>query len=403
VTRAEQYQVPEFSVPDADSLGVVETQYWAPDLPPEGFQLACGRALPELTLAYETYGRLSEGRDNAILIAHALSGDAHVAGVHSPDDSKAGWWDVMVGPGKPYDTDRYLVICSNVIGGCKGSTGPSSIDPRSGRPYGLTFPVVTIGDMVRAQALLIDHLGIDRLLAVTGGSMGGFQALDWATRYPDRVASVHAIATSPRLSTQAIAFDEVGRQAIMADPDFADGDYVARGTAPGAGLAIARMIGHITYLSEEQMHRKFGRRLQDRDAFSYDFETDFEVESYLKYQGHAFVERFDANSYLYITRAMDYFDLSAGYHSLVEAMASVTADFLVVSFSSDWLFPTHQSRRIVRALQANGVPSTFLEIPSDYGHDSFLLPNVRLADAVRGHLAHTYARVQRERAAAARS
>ena len=394
MARAEIHNVPEFSAPGANSLGVVETQYWTPELPPEGFELACGLALPALTVAYETYGQLNEARDNAVLIAHALSGDAHAAGVHFPDDRKAGWWDVMVGPGKPYDTNQYFVICSNIIGGCKGSTGPSSINPQTGKPYGVGFPVVTIGDMVRAQTLLIDHLGIDRLLAVTGGSMGGFQALEWATRYPHRVASVHAIATSARLGTQAIAFDEVGRQAIMADPDWAKGDYIARDTTPRAGLAIARMIGHITYLSEEQMHQKFGRRLQDRDAFSYDFETDFQVESYLKHQGNAFVERFDANAYLYITRAMDYFDLSAGYHSLVEAMADVRAEFLVVSFSSDWLFPTHQAREIVRALQANGVSTTFLEIPSDYGHDSFLLPNPQLGDAVRGYLAHVHKRVQ---------
>ena len=393
MTQHKKFTVPEFTAPDDRSIGVVETQLWTPDLGEQGFLLDCGQALPTLTLAYETYGQLSSERDNAILIAHALSGDAHVAGVHAPTDSKAGWWDIMVGPGKPYDTDKYFVICSNIIGGCKGSTGPSSIDPALGRPYGVTFPMVTIGDMVRAQRLLTNHLGIDCLLAVTGGSVGGFQALDWAVRYPEGVASIHAIATSARLSAQAIAFDEVGRQAIMADPDWAEGDYYGKST-PKAGLSIARMIGHITYLSEEQMHVKFGRRLQEGDSLSYDFHTDFEVESYLKYQGGAFVERFDANSYLYISRSMDYFDLSAGHHSLVEALSGVKAESLVVSFTSDWLFPTHQAIEIVRALQANGVATTFLDIPSTYGHDSFLLPSEPLSEAVRGHLAHVQALVR---------
>ena len=385
--------VPEFTAPDAGGVGLVETRLWHADLGPEGFPLECGRSLPEMTLAYETYGELSPEADNAILILHALSGDAHVAGIHSPDDKKAGWWDIMVGPGKAYDTNKYYVICSNILGGCKGSTGPSSIDPQTGRPYGPDFPMVTIGDMVRAQHLLIEHLGIQRLLAVSGGSMGGFQALDWAVRYPDAVASVHAIATAARLSAQAIAFDEVGRQAIMADPDWADGHYYGK-SVPAAGLSIARMIGHITYLSDEQMRIKFGRRLQDRDRVSWDFETNFQVESYLRYQGSHFVERFDANSYLFISKAMDYFDVANGHLSLVEAFERVRAAFLVISFTSDWLFPTYQSKEIVRALHANGLPTTFLEITSDYGHDSFLLPNVEQESAVSGHLAHT---LQRER------
>ncbi|MFH1085960.1 MAG: homoserine O-acetyltransferase [Chloroflexota bacterium] len=386
MTRDDLQDVPEFFAADEHSVGLVETHLWTPALGAEGFALDCGRSLPELTLAYETYGELSPQGDNAVLLLHALSGDAHVAGVHAPTDRKAGWWDIMVGPGKPYDTDQYYVICSNIVGGCKGSTGPSSLNPATGRPWGLSFPIVTIGDMVRAQRLLMDHLGIARLLAVSGGSMGGFQALDWAVRYPERVASVHAIATAARLSTQAIAFDEVGRQAITADPAWANGAYYDQ-APPRAGLSIARMIGHITYLSEEQMHSKFGRRLQGRDSFSYDFETDFQVESYLRHQGSAFVDRFDANSYLYITKAMDYYDLANGHHSLVEAMEGVQAYFLVVSFTSDWLFPTHQSKEIVRALQANGVPTTFMEIPSQYGHDSFLLPSERLVSAVTDFLA----------------
>lgn len=370
------------------SVGLVEARYLTCEEP---LELECGRSLAPITIAYETYGELAPQRDNAVLVFHALSGDAHVAGYHSPDDRKPGWWDTMVGPGKAFDTTRYMVICANVIGGCKGSTGPSSTNPATGRPYGLDFPMVTVGDMVRAQERLVSHLGIRRLLAVTGGSMGGMLALDWAVRYPDRVASVIAVATTARLNAQGIAFNEVGRQAIMADPHWKGGDYYD-GEPPRSGLAIARMIGHITYLSDEQMHQKFGRRLQDRDSFGYDFRTEFQVESYLRYQGSAFVNRFDANSYLYITKAIDYFDLAAGKRSLVEALEHVRAEFLVISFSSDWLFPTAQSKELVRALQANGVRTTFLEIPSAYGHDSFLLPNEQQESAVAGFLA----RVQRQ-------
>ena len=367
------------------SVGLVETQTWTFTEP---LELECGRTLTPVIQTYETYGELSPERDNAILIFHALSGDAHVAGYHSPQDTKPGWWDCLVGPGKPFDTDKYFVICANVIGGCKGSTGPASINPSTGTPYGLDFPMVTIGDMVKAQKRLIEHLGIDRLLTVTGGSMGGMLALDWAVRYPASTASVIAIATSARLSAQGIAFNEVGRQAIMADTNWQGGNYGK--SAPQAGLAIARMVGHITYLSEEQMRAKFGRRLQNRDTFGYDFETEFQVESYLRYQGNKFVQRFDANSYLYITKAIDYFDLAStnGYRSLVEALEGVQSEFLIVSFSSDWLYPTAESKEIVKALQANGVPTTFLEIPNAYGHDAFLLPNETLAESVSGFLAN---------------
>lgn len=375
----------------ARSVGLVETQTWVFDDPP--LALECGRALGPVTQAYEIYGELSPNRDNAILIFHALSGDAHVAGYHTPEDPKPGWWDVMVGPGKPFDTEKYVVVCANIIGGCKGSTGPSSVNPRTGKPYGPSFPMVTLGDMVQAQKRLIDHLGIKRLLAVSGGSMGGMMALDWAVRYPDSVASVLAIATSARLNAQGIAFDEVGRQAIMADPGWCGGDYYGR-SVPQSGLAIARMVGHITYLSEEQMKAKFGRRLQDRESFGYDFETEFQIESYLRYQGNSFVRRFDANSYLYITKAIDYFDLANGHHSLVEALERVQAEFLVVSFSSDWLYPTGESKEIVRALQANGIPTTFLEVPNAYGHDAFLLPNEQLAESVSGFLANVQQRVR---------
>lgn len=374
----------------ARSVGLVKTQSWTFDEP---LQLDCGRTLAPVTQAYETYGTLNYRRDNAILVFHALTGDAHVAGYHTPEDRKPGWWDLMVGPGKPFDTDRYMVICANLLGGCKGTTGPASINPQTGRPYGLDFPVVTVGDMVRAQKRLVDHLGIERLLGVTGGSMGGMLALDWAVRYPDATASVLAIATSARLNAQGIAFDEVGRQAIMADPRWQRGDYYGK-ESPVAGLAIARMIGHITYLSDAQMRAKFGRRLQTRDSFGYDFETEFQVESYLKYQGDAFVHRFDANSYLYITKAIDYFDLSQGHRSLVKVLEAVRSEFLVVSFSSDWLFPTSESKEIVRALQANGVPTTFLEIPNSYGHDAFLLPSEELSAMVSGFLENLHDRVR---------
>lgn len=376
----------------ARSVGLVQTQYWTCEEP---LELESGVQLAPITLAYEMYGELTPERDNAILIFHALSGDAHVAGYHTPEDHKPGWWDIMVGPGKAFDTSRYVVICVNVLGGCKGSTGPSSINPRTGQPYALSFPMVTVGDMVRAQARLLDHLGIRRLLAVVGGSMGGMMALDWAVRYPERAAAVLAIATTPRLSAQGIAFNEVGRQAIMADPRWRGGNYYD-GESPDAGLAIARMIGHITYLSDQQMREKFGRRLQDRESFGYDFGTEFQIESYLRYQGNSFVRRFDANTYLYITKAIDYYDLAAGHHSLIEALQGVKAAFLVISFTSDWLFPTYQSKELVRALQAVGAPTTFLEISSPYGHDAFLLPNEELSSAVSDFLTHTYRRVRRE-------
>jgi homoserine O-acetyltransferase len=398
VATDEQIAVAQDSkIGGAHSVGLVETQSWTFSEP--ALELECGRSLSPVTQAYEMYGTLSPARDNAILIFHALSGDAHVAGYHTPEDRKPGWWDLMVGPGKPFDTEKYLIVCANVIGGCKGSTGPASVNPESGRPYGLDFPMVTIGDMCKAQKRLVDHLGIERLLAVAGGSMGGMMALDWAVRYPDNVASVLAIATSARMNAQGIAFNEVGRQAIMADPKWQGGNYYGQ-SLPGAGLAIARMIGHITYLSEEQMRAKFGRRLQDRDRFGYDFETEFQVESYLRYQGSRFVERFDANSYLYITKAIDYFDLTNGSRSLVEALERVQSEFLVISFSSDWLYPTAESKEIVRALHANGVPTTFIDIPNLYGHDAFLLPNDQLAESVTGFLANVQRRVRQEKGGA---
>lgn len=335
--------------------------------------LDSGERLGPITLAYETYGRLNAGRSNAILICHALSGDSHVAGYYTPQDSAPGWWDDCVGPGKAFDTNHYFVICANVVGGCSGSTGPGSINPRTGKPYGLNFPVITIGDMVRAQARLIDSLGIWKLLAVTGGSMGGMQALHWAAVYPDRVCACLPIATTARHSPMLIAFSEVGRQAIYADPNWNGGDYYG-GPRPNAGLAVARMVGHITYLSEQSMHQKFGRRLQDRERYGYDFESEFAVESYLKHKGNRFTERFDANSFLYITKALDYFNLANGTHSLAAAFAnSAGLLYLVISFTSDWLYPAYHSKELVSSLTAAGADVTYVNIQSTWGHDAFLL------------------------------
>lgn len=357
---------------EPESIGIVETQYFTFAEPPNELALECGRKLGPITLAYETYGQLNDDKSNAILILHALSGDAHVAGRHTPDDKKPGWWDNMVGPGKAFDTDRYMVICSNFIGGCKGSTGPSSTDPTTSKPYALDFPMVTIADMVRAQKELIDHLGIDQLACVVGGSMGGMQVLQWAVSYPEMVRLAIPIATTARLSAQAIAFDAVGRHAIMADPNWKKGNYYG-GTVPSRGLGIARMIGHITYLSDASMHQKFGRDFQDKIKPDYDFITEFQVESYLNHQGDEFVKRFDANSYLYVSKAMDYFDLSQPYGDLKKGLAPFKSPALVISFSSDWLFPSYMSKEIVSALRRNNVDVSYAEIQSDYGHDAFLL------------------------------
>jgi homoserine O-acetyltransferase len=360
------------------SVGLVELQSMDFDSLP----LDSGLTLSPLTIAYETYGRLNEDRSNAVLILHALSGDAHAAGYY-PGEDRPGWWDVMIGPGKAFDTDRFCVICSNVVGGCKGSTGPASIDPSTGAEYGLRFPVVTLADMVRAQKMLVDALGIKRLLAVSGGSMGGMQALQWAVAYPEAVASCIVIATTPKHSPMQIAFNEVGRQAIMMDPNWRGGDYYS-GAAPDNGLAVARMIGHITYLSDESMDEKFGRRLRGKEVVGFDFTTDFEVESYLRYQGEIFTRRFDANTYLYITKALDYFDLTNGHGVLVETFRDLPDDarFLVLAFSSDWLYPPYQSKEIVRALKGNGLECTYVEMKSSYGHDAFLLENKDLSRLV---------------------
>lgn len=363
---------------------IVQTQFFHH---PGRLTLQSGAGLDGFTLAYETYGQLNADRSNAILICHAWSGDAHVAGRHAADDDKPGWWDDAVGPGKAFDTDRYFVVCSNVLGGCSGSTGPASINPASGKPYALSFPIVTIGDMVEAQRLLADHLGIDRWLCVSGGSMGGMQALQWAVAHPTRVRNIIALASTARLSPQTIALNEVPRQAIYADPNWNRGDYYDR-TPPNSGLAVARMIGHITFLSDESMREKFGRRLRNSagGGYGYSFDTEFEVESYLKHRGDSFTRRFDANAFLYLSKAMDYFDLSYGLPSLAHAFRSVSSRFLVVSYTSDWLYPTWQSKELVRALLQNSVDVTYVDIDSNYGHDAFLLEVERLAELTRDFL-----------------
>ncbi len=354
--------------------------------PQRPLALDSGIDLAPLSIAYQTYGALNSARSNAILICHALTGDQHVANPH-PITGRPGWWDTMVGPGKPVDTERFFVICANVIGGCMGSTGPTSNNPATGEPYGLDFPVVTIRDMVRAQAMLIDALGIDTLFCVAGGSMGGMQVLQWAAAYPHRVFSALPIATAARHSAQNIAFHEVGRQAIMADPDWRGGRYLIEGARPSKGLAVARMAAHITYLSETALQRKFGRNLQDRETHTFSFDADFQVESYLRHQGLIFVERFDPNSYLYMTRAMDYFDLAADFDgSLVQAFRNTRTRFCVASFTSDWLFPTTDSKAIVRALNAAGASVSFVEIETDRGHDAFLLDVPELFATTRGFI-----------------
>jgi homoserine O-acetyltransferase/O-succinyltransferase len=355
---------------------------FGPDKP---LRLDAGVDLSPFQIAYKTYGTLNAERSNAILALHALTGDQYLIGEH-PATGKAGWWETMVGPGKPIDTERFFVICPNVLGGCMGTTGPAS-KTASGEPYGLTLPVVTIGDMVRSQAMLLDHLGIDSVLCVTGGSMGGMQALQWAASYPERVFAALPIACAARHSAQNIAFHEVGRQAVMADPDWRSGRYLTEGTSPRRGLAVARMAAHITYLSDAALHRKFGRELQDRKAPTFGFDADFQVESYLRHQGSIFVERFDANSYLYITRAMDYFDLAADYEGvLANAFRGAKTRFCIVSFTSDWLFPTSDARQMVHALNAAGASVSFAEIVTDKGHDAFLLEEPELFQIVRGFL-----------------
>ena len=350
-------------------------------------KLDCGTELGPFTVAYQTYGQMNADKSNVILVCHALTGDQYAAG-ENPVTGRPGWWDIMIGPGKVLDTNRYFIICQNVLGSCLGTTGPMEIDPRTNRPYGVSFPVITIRDMVRAQAMLLDHLGIDDLFCIIGGSMGGMQVLQWASSYPERVFSAIPIATTARHSAQNIAFHEVGRQAIMADPNWHGGHYADFGVVPTAGLAVARMAAHITYMSEAGLTRRFGRSLQDRDEFTYGFDADFQIESYLRHQGIVFVDRFDANSYLYITRAMDYFDLAAsdGSGVLARAFARTKARFCIMSFTSDWLYPTSESRHIVHALNAVAARVSFVEIDTDKGHDSFLMNVPEMFVILRGFL-----------------
>jgi len=348
--------------------------------------LDSGASLAPVEYAYETYGQLNADRSNAILVCHALTGDQYIASTH-PLTGKPGWWERMVGPGKPIDTDRHFIICANVLGSCLGSSGPATVNPATEQPWGMDFPVITIADMVRAQAMLLDHLGIERLHAVVGGSMGGMQAVSWAALYPERVASAVIIASAARHSAQNIAFHEVGRQAIMADPRWRGGAYYADDDPPSSGLAVARMAAHITYLSEAGLTEKFGRRLQDREAKTFGFDADFQVESYLRHQGISFVDRFDANSYLYITRAMDYFDLAEAHGGvLANAFKGSKTRFCLISFDTDWLYPTSESRAIVHALNAAGAEVSFMELSSPFGHDSFLLENPEMNRIVDGFL-----------------
>ncbi len=359
----------------------VETKYFTFDNP-KYLILESGEKIEQITLAYETYGKLNEKKSNAILVLHALSGDAHAAGFHK-GAKRPGWWDEMIGQGKALDTEKYFIICSNVIGGCRGSTGPSSTNPKNGKPYGTEFPIITIQDMVNAQVRLIDHLGIDRLLTVVGGSMGGMQVLQWMISYPERIRSAIPIATTMKHSPQQIAFNEVGRQAVMADQNWNNGNYY-NGHSPDKGLAVARMVGHITYMSDVSMADKFGRRRKNNGK-PFKFDTDFEVEGYLRYRGDNFVKRFDANSYLYITKAIDYFNVLNGT-KLGEIFKDLKAKVLVLAFKSDWLYPVYQSREIVKACKLAGIDTTYCEINSTYGHDAFLLEVEEETDLIKNFL-----------------
>ena len=352
----------------------------------EPLRLDCGVEISDFPVAYQTYGELNADKSNVILVCHALTGDQFLAEPH-PITEKDGWWDLIVGPGKTIDTNQYFIICVNILGGCMGTYGPKETNPETGKPWGLEFPIITIADMVRCQALLLDHLGIEKLFAVTGGSMGGMQVLEWASMYPERTFTAIPIAAAAHHTAQNIAFHEVGRQAIMADPDWCDGDYLNQGKRPTQGLAVARMAAHITYLSDQSLHQKFGRRLQDRDAITYGFDAEFQVESYLRHQGITFVDRFDANSYLYITRAMDYFDMAAKHGgNLADAFKDTPVRFCVISFTGDWLYPTEENRRIVHALNSVAANVSFAEVESDKGHDAFLLDEPNLQKVLKGFL-----------------
>lgn len=372
---------------DKTSIGIVEKKYFEIN---EEVTLECGKKLKKTTLAYETYGELNKNKSNAILIFHALSGDSHVAGYYSKDDKKPGWWDSLIGPKKSVDTNKYFVICSNVLGGCKGSTGPSSINPETGKEYGTDFPVITIKDMISVQKKLIDSFGIKKLFAVLGGSMGGMQVLEWVSTFPKSTKLAIPIATAAEQSAQNIGFHEVGRQAIVTDPEWRNGFYYGK-SVPKSGLSVARMIGHITYLSEEAMKKKFGRKLRSKENVDFTFNVEFEIESYLRYQGESFVKRFDANSYLYITKAIDYFDLTNnGKNSLEKVFENIDAKFLVISYKSDWLYSPLESKKIVQALQRNWKEVISIEIDSEYGHDAFLLKNKQQESVIKNFLDNNF-------------
>ena len=376
--------------PAAAGVGVVTPSRVVLCEPPDELYLQSGRILGPVDVVYETYGTLAPARDNVVLVCHALSGDHHVAGYHSPDDRIAGWWDPMVGPGRPIDTDRYFVVCPNVLGSCKGTTGPASTNRRTGSPYGMQFPVITIRDMVRVQALLLDRLGIDRVLCVIGGSMGGMQALEWAVRYPERVRSVVPISTTAASSPLSIGFNKIGRRAIMADPNWKGGDYYG-GEPPRDGLAVARMIGHLTFMSDASMRRKFGRRISGREGI-YAFTAQYDVERYLHYNGYKFPERFDANSYLYLTKALDTFDLGDGFAGgLEEALAQVRARTRFVTFTSDWLYPPLDTDLMEVLLRRLGKSVEHVRVESDYGHDAFLVETDRYGHRVAEFLARIHA------------
>ncbi len=371
----------------SDGIGLVETKRVVVFEGEDPLTLESGAVVKEVEVAYETYGELNEERSNAVFICHALSGDAHAAGHHKGDDpQRPGWWDNLIGPGRPLDTDRFFVICANVLGGCKGTTGPASIDPDTGKPYGLRFPLIQVRDLVTVHRALLRELGISRLLAAIGGSLGGMQALQWSIDHPGEIDGALMVAASARLSAQNIAFSAVAREAIMHDPDFAGGDYYGTGKRPGRGLGLARMIGHITYLSEESMREKFGRRIQDAELPRYGFDVDFQVESYLHYQGQSFVERFDANTYLYLGRVMDYFDPFSDPVKVQRQLARGDTGFLVLSFDSDWRFSTDHARDLAAELRHAGASVTFREISSPHGHDSFLFPTPDYHQTVAGYM-----------------
>ncbi len=367
----------------ADSVGLVTPQKLVYDAP---IDLDCGRSLPGFEMVYETYGQLNAQKNNAILICHALSGDHHAAGYHSMEERKPGWWDTCIGPGKPIDTNRFFVVAPNNLGGCKGTTGPMSTNPDTGKAYGPDFPIVTVSDWVRSQALLADHLGIEQWAAVAGGSLGGMQALQWAIDYPDRLRHSIVIAGAPKLSAQNIGFNEIARQAIMSDPDFHEGRYYDYNTIPRRGLMIARMLGHITYLSDLSMRAKFGRELRE-GTINFGFDVEFQVESYLRYQGKSFVEKFDANTYLLMTKVLDYFDPAKDYDDdLAAALVNSKAEFFVASFTGDWRFAPERSREIVKALVKDRKNVSYSEIKAHHGHDAFLMPIDDYMDALRTYM-----------------